>query len=382
MSEIKKFVLGDFALQGGGILKDAWIAYKTFGDPASPAVLYPTWYSGLISDNEWLVGENMTLDPAKYFIIIPAIFGNGQSISPSNSDIRPFPDVTFYDNVRAQHELIKGLGIKHLRAVLGWSMGAAQAFQWATQFPNMMDICVPFCGSARTSLHNQVFLEGVKSALLAAKGLSSAGSTRGATIKDVSPWTDEEKQVGLRAFGRGYAGWGFSQAFYREELHKKAYGEKSLEDFMVNFWEKWAMSKDPENLLVMLHTWQAGDISKQEPFNGNFEKALGSIKAQTLVLPSKTDLYFPPEDSEYEVSCMSQVGKLDVFPSIWGHWAGGPPGNMEDVRWLDERLSELFLKAPKRDLAFNTQASSQAVGGLEEKVFVIRDKPKSGGDTK
>lgn len=55
---------------------------------------------------------------------------------------------------------------------------------------------------------------------------------------------------------------------------------------------------------------------------------------------------------------------------------------MEDVRWLDERLSELFLKAPKRDLAFNTQASSQAVGGLEEKVFVIRDKPKSGGDTK
>ena len=62
---------------------------------------------------------------------------------------------------------------------------------------------------------------------------------------------------------------------------------------MKNFWETWALSKDPENLLVMLYTWQAGDVSLQEPYNGDFEKAMGSIKARTLVLPSATDLYFP-----------------------------------------------------------------------------------------
>ncbi len=57
-----------------------------------------------------------------------------------------------------------------------------------------------------------------------------------------------------------------------------------------------------------------------------------------------------PEDSEYEVASMSPgVGELDVYPSIWGHWAGGPPGNMEDVKWLDERLAKLFAGAPKRD---------------------------------
>jgi homoserine acetyltransferase len=50
---------------------------------------------------------------------------------------------------------------------------------------------------------------------------------------------------------------------------------------------------DPENLLVMLQTWQTGDCSLQEPYNGNFEEAMRSIKAKTLVLPSKTDLYFP-----------------------------------------------------------------------------------------
>ena len=114
---------------------------------------------------------------------------------------------TFYDNVRAQHALVtKHLQITHLRAVLGWSMGAAQSYQWAVQFPDLMDIVVPFCGSARTSLHNQVFLEGVKSALLAAKGVPSAGSGQVGT-KTFHAWTAEQKEVGLKAFGRGYAGW-------------------------------------------------------------------------------------------------------------------------------------------------------------------------------
>ena len=72
-----------------------------------------------------------------------------------------------------------------------------------------------------------------------------------------------------------------------------AYGAKDLEDFMTSFWEAWALSKDPENLLVMLYTWQAGDCSKQEPYNGDFEAAMGAIKAKALVMPAKTDLYFP-----------------------------------------------------------------------------------------
>lgn len=297
MPDYETYSLGDFKLQGGESLPGAWIAYKTFGNPTSPAILYPSWYSGLISDNEWLIGHDKALNPDKYFIIITALFGNGQSISPSNSNIAPFPNVTFYDNVRAQHDLLTNkLKIKHLRMVTGWSMGAGQTFQWATQYPDFLDIAVPFCGSAKTSIHNQVFLEGVKSALLAASGVSSAGSTYGrieSKGEQSRVWSDEQKTVGLKAFGRGYAGWGFSQTFYRQKLHEKNYGAKDLEDFMVTFWEKWALSKDPENLLVMLHTWQAGDVGQQDPYNGDFEKALASIKAKTLVLPSKTDLYFP-----------------------------------------------------------------------------------------
>ncbi|RJE20792.1 homoserine acetyltransferase family protein [Aspergillus sclerotialis] len=344
------FKLGDWELQSGEKIPDAHIAYKTFGNPSNPAIVYPSWFSALISDNFWLIGEDKTLNPNKYFIIIPALFGNGQSSSPSNqSTPGRFPRCSFYDNVRAQYTLVtQHLGIKHLFAVVGWSMGAAQSFQWATQYPDFMDLVVPFCGSARTSLHNQVFLEGVKSALLAAKGVPSAGSGEDGVYEDgvgFRTWSEKEREVGLKAFARGYAGWGFSQTFYRHRLYEKDLGFKDLEDFMQNFWEKWGLSKDPENILLMVQTWQNGDVSKQAPYNGNFEAALASIKAKTLILPSETDLYFPPEDSQYEVQCMQKgVAEYDVFPSIWGHWAGGPGQSKEDVKWLDKHLSQFFGK--------------------------------------
>jgi hypothetical protein len=192
-----------------------------------------------------------------------------------------------------------------------------------------MDLIAPFCGAAKTSLHNQVFLEGVKSSLYAAIGTSSAGICRPTSLAPSSfaprsALSRSPTEIGLKALGRVYAGWGFSQAFYRERLYESALGFKDLEDFMLNFWEAWALSKDPENMLVMAHTWQAADCAAQEPYGGDFDKAMKGIKAKALVMPSQTDLYFPPEDSEIEVKGMREgVGRLDVFPSIWGHWAGG-----------------------------------------------------------
>ncbi|MCJ1250750.1 hypothetical protein MMC30_007978 [Trapelia coarctata] len=389
-SDFETFTLGDWKLQCGESIPDAYIAYKTFGDLKSPVIVYPTWYSGSISDNVWIIGEDKALNPKQYFIIVPALFGNGQSSSPSNhATAKPFPKVSFYDNVRAQHELVtQHFGIKHLHAVLGWSMGAGQTYQWITQvrtlgnsrrashltvdreqYPDMMDFAVPFCGSAKTSLHNQVFLEGVKSAMLAAKGIRSAGPKEGAIAvqgQSYREWSEEEREVGMKAFGRGYAGWGFSQAFYRERLHEKHFGYPDLESFMKGFWEAWACSKDPENMLVMLQTWQSADCSNQQPYSGNFEMAMGSIKAKTLVLPSKTDLYFPPEDSEYEVANMKPgVGKMLAFPSIWGHWAGGPGDSKEDVKWLDSHIKELF-ESRKEDL--NKEERSSGGLGMSERI--------------
>ena len=112
------------------------------------AVVYPTWYSGFHWDNEWLIGDGMALDPAKYFIVVPNMLGNGLSSSPSNTpppfDRARFPRVTFYDQVEAQHKLVtEQFGIETLALVTGWSMGAGQTYQWAVSHPDMVQRALP-----------------------------------------------------------------------------------------------------------------------------------------------------------------------------------------------------------------------------------------------
>ena len=80
--------LGDVRLQRGATLRDCKLAYKTFGKLSAAkdnAIVYPTWYSGQHYENEWLINEALTLDPRKYFIIVPNMLGNGLSSSPSNT---------------------------------------------------------------------------------------------------------------------------------------------------------------------------------------------------------------------------------------------------------------------------------------------------------
>jgi homoserine O-acetyltransferase/O-succinyltransferase len=212
--------------------------------------------------------------------------------------------------------------------VTGWSMGALQTFHWGAMYPGMVKRILPFQGSAKCSRHNFVFLEGVKAALTA-------------DVAFADGWYDSQPAKGLRAMARVYAGWGFSQAFYRHELDLKAMGYASLEDFLVGFWEGTFLPRDANNLLAMLWTWQNGDISNNEQFKGDYPKALAAIKPKAIVMPAKTDLYFPPEDSEFEVKHMPNA-ELRVVDSIWGHFAGGPGTSPGDIKVLDTALRELL----------------------------------------
>jgi homoserine O-acetyltransferase len=331
------FFLGDIVLQSQATLRGAKLAYKTYGtlNPAKDnAIVYPTWYSGQHTENEWLIGPGKALDPERYFIIIPNMFGNGLSTSPSNASLPygagRFPGVSLWDNVAQQHRLVtEKFGIEKLALVVGYSMGAQQTYQWAAQYPEMVARIAPFCGSARTSRHNQVFLEGLRAALTA-----DAAFLEG----------DYEKPPlkGLRAMARVYAGWGFSQTFYRQKLDLTL-GFASLEDFLSGFWEALFLGRDANNLLAMLWTWQHGDISANELYGGDFEKALGAITARALVMPGETDLYFPPEDNAYEVERMANA-ELRPIPSVWGHIAGCMGLNPPDGAFIDAALKELLAR--------------------------------------
>ena len=337
MGDYQVLSLGDFKLQSGVVLPNSFIAYKTLGvlnDTKSNAIVFPSWYSGTHNDNEWLIGEDKALNPQKYYIIIPNMFGNGLSSSPSNTpapfDGPRFPRITLEDNIRAQKQLIDSFSIEEIQLVIGWSMGAQQTYQWASSYPSVVKRIVPFCGSAKTSVHNWVFLEGPKNALLADSAFQN-GEYK------------EQPMRGLRSFARVYAGWGFSQSFYRKELFKTI-GFPTLESFMTDFWEAYFTKKDANNLLSMLDTWQTGDISNTSSYEKDFDKALASITAASVVLPGQTDLYFPPEDNYTEVQKMNGNNKFFIeIPSIWGHWAGGPGTNPIDVSFIDN-VTRLLLE--------------------------------------
>ncbi len=336
MSDYEIFDLGDVALQKGATLRDAKLAYKTYGTlnaRKDNVIIQPTWYSGQHTDVEWTIGEGMALDPAHYFIIVPNMLGNGLSSSPSNTpppyDRARFPNVTACDNVRLQHRLVtERFGIERIRLVTGWSMGALQTFHWGCLYPDMVERIVPTCGSARCSRHNFVFLEGVKAALTADDAWNGG-------------WYEAPPTKGLRAMARVYAGWGFSQTFYRIEEDLKL-GFSSLEDFLIAFWEGFFIHKDANNLLAMLWTWQNGDIGDNALYGGDFKKALGAIKAKAFVMPGRTDLYFPPEDSEIEVAHMPNA-ELRVFESSYGHFASSTL-NPADVAFQNEAIKEILAR--------------------------------------
>jgi homoserine O-acetyltransferase len=208
-------------------------------------------------------------------------------------------------------------------------MGALQAFEWGAQFPDRVRRIAPFCGAARCSRHNYVFLAGLAAALTA------DGRFRDGDYV--------EKPVdGLKAFGRVYAGWAFSQAFYRERVDAKVMGFASIDDFLAGVWDPLFLERDPNDLLAMIWTWQHADICANERYGGDFDAALRAIKAKAVVMPSATDLYFPVADNEAEVAKMPD-GRCMTIPTIWGHVAGNAGANPADTDFVNARIAELML---------------------------------------
>jgi homoserine O-acetyltransferase len=328
------FELGDVVLQSGTILRNAKLAYKTHGQlnaARTNVVLYPTQFAAQHGDIEWLIGPGRALDPGTSFIIVLDQLGNGLSSSPSNTappqDRMRFPTITILDDIAAQHRLVtEGFGIRRVALVTGYSMGAQQAFQWAASHPDMVERIAPFCGTAKTTPHNAVFLEGVRAALTADAAWMSGDY-------------QEQPVQGLRAFSRVYAGWGFSQPFYKRELYRQM-GFRSIDEVVSGFWEQRYMRRDANNLLSMLRTWQLNDVGTTAGFGGSYERALGAIKAKATVMAGQTDLFFTPEDVEADAARIPGA-RFRVIPSPWGHMAGAGI-NTADSQFIEAEIKTLL----------------------------------------
>ena len=272
-----------------------------------------------------IIGPDGILDPGRWFVVIPDMFGNGLSSSPSNNAAWPGL-ITAWDNVHAQRRLLTELwGIDRLHAVYGWSMGAQQAYHWAALFPDKVARAVVSCGSARTATHNRVFLKGLMAVLEAAPEHEGGGRF------------GSQPAAAMRAFGRIYAGWALSQDFYRADLHLTALAAPDLDTFLRTDWEERFARRPAADLYAQLQTWDAGDISRDDRYAGDVARALRAIEARLLLMPGATDLYFRVADNEAELVHLRHA-ELRPIPSIWGHRAGNPATNPSDAAFIREAV--------------------------------------------
>lgn len=325
----------DFALQSGQSLPEARLVYQTFGKlnaARDNAILFPTWYSSKHEANAWLIGEGKPLDPRKWFIILPNLFANGYSASPSNMpegwNRAQFPAVTVYDNVRAQRLLVQEiLGIERLALYLGRSMGAMAAFHYASLYPEAVKAALMLTGASRCSPHNYVFLASLKAALTADAAWMGGDY-------------ESQPKAGMAAFGRIYAGWIYSSEWYRRG-EPGATDPAGVERFLQTTWDRAFLNRDANDLLAQLETWQNGNVAANRTFGGDQAKALGAITARSIVMPSRSDMYFPPEDSAQEVELMPNA-ELRVIPSCHGHRAGTAASSPEDVAFVGTAIEDLL----------------------------------------
>src|SRR5436305_13108381 len=213
-----EFVIKNFKTESGAVLPEARVVYGTYGHlnaALDNAVLLPSHYMAKLTGYEWLMGPGKALDPEKLFLVTTELFGNGSSSSPSNTP-EPFhgprfPVMTIRDNVEAVHRLLtEDLKIAHLRAVIGFSMGAEQAFQWAVSYPAFADRIVATSGTARAWPHGVVRLEGQIAALTADPDFKGGDYTA-------------PPRKGIEAYGMVWLGWLYSQEWWRREKIGRAH---------------------------------------------------------------------------------------------------------------------------------------------------------------
>ena len=168
------FIARDFKFHGGETMAELKLHYTTVGQPAGQPVLVLHGSGGSATSMLTsafageLFGAGQPLDASKYYIIIPDSIGHGKSSKPSDGMRTAFPNYDYDDMVKAQHRLVtEGLGIKHLRLVIGNSMGGMHAWLWAEKYPDMMDAVVPMASqptamAARNWILRRMMLETIR----------------------------------------------------------------------------------------------------------------------------------------------------------------------------------------------------------------------------
>jgi len=292
--------LGDFKLVSGEVLRDCRIGYRTYGrlnPDQSNIILFPTWATGTTEQLQGNVGPGKLADSSRYFVILVDALANGVSSSPSNSLAQPrmkFPKITIRDMVNTQYQLLtRELGIHHVRAVMGISMGGMQTFQWMVSYPDFMDRAIPIVGSPRLAAYDLVLWKAEIDAIEKDPAWKNGD------------YTANPAGLQLAEFG---ALVGRTPQYYNREMSR---------DRAVESLEKEAQGPGPDanDHLRQMEAMMAHDVSGE--FAGSLERAAAAVKAKVLVVVGTYDHVVTPGPAK-DFAKLTGAEVLE-FPSDCGH---------------------------------------------------------------
>ncbi|SMC37461.1 alpha/beta fold hydrolase [Polynucleobacter kasalickyi] len=265
----------NFQFHNGQVLPELKLSYITLGNPSNPAVLVLHGTAGTAkgmlnpSFGGELFGPGQVLDASKYFIILTDAIGAGNSSKPSDGLRAKFPSYNYDDMVKAQHAVVtEGLGIQHLKLVMGNSMGGMQTWLWGTKYPEMMDLLMPMASSpAAMSGRNWMMRKFIVD-----------------SIRQDPSWLEGNYKV--QPFSAKFATTYFSLATSGGHLGLQRIAPTSAKgnEFIAN------RLKDPniQDANDLLYQWQSSEDFNPEP-------DLDKIKAKMLIINSADDERNPPE---------------------------------------------------------------------------------------
>ena len=297
--------LGDIQLQSGELLRDCRIGYRTYGTlnaDKSNAILFPTWAGGTTEQLQDGIVKDKFADSSLYFVISVDALSNGVSSSPSNSRQQPrmkFPHITIRDMVETQHILLtRVLGIQHLKAVMGISMGGMQTFQWLVAYPDFMDKAIPIVGSQRLAPYDLVLWQTQIDAI-----------THDAAWRDGN-YDRNPARAAETEFGDLFLT--TPERFNSETTREKITRELATAGTTDH-------GSDANDKIRQSQAMMALDVSA--PFGGSMEQAAAAVKAKVFVVASKYDHTVTPQPAIDFARLLN--ARLLLFEGDCGHEAPG-----------------------------------------------------------
>jgi homoserine O-acetyltransferase len=287
------------------------LGYRTWGKlnaDRSNAVLFPTWFSGSTADLAGMVGASKLVDPAKYFLIAVDALGDGVSSSPSNSNTQPgplFPAFAIHDMVNAEYRLAtETLGLKHLHAVMGISMGGMQTFEWMVDYPDFMDEAIPIVGSPRLTGYDLLLWHSEVDALQSDPEWHNGHYTQRPPVGAVAALHDMN----------------LTTPTHYARLHPP---EKFAADY-TTYYSKGILPFDANDWLSQLEAMIHHDVSR----GGSMEDAESHVKAHVLVVVAAQDHMVNPKPAEDFAKAIG--AKVFILESDCGHISTGCEGDKMD----------------------------------------------------